>query len=236
MIKKIVCFFFLWISCQLVGQEIATDSIVKPKDTIVYVKNIDFEKKRVFKDSLQEKYNDKDFIYKENTPTPPKNNIDFSFLKTVGSFLQTIFPFLLGGFIVFLVLKIALGSQIGFFNFNKKGTKKPEKLVYEEEDIHEVDLEKLLQEAKNNNNYRLAIRYYYLIVLKTLSTHKLIDYHKDKTNTEYKFELEKGKVREQFSYLSYIYTYVWYGEFEVNPSDFSNIEKKYTSFKNSIQK
>lgn len=236
MSKKCVTLFFLMISCSLFSQEISFDSIAKPKDTTVYIKNIDFETKRVFKDSLKEKYNDKDFIYKENEPAKPKKNVDFGFLKAVGKFLQTIFPFLLGGFIVFLILKIALGTQIGFFNFKKKAAKKPEKLIYEEEDIHEVDLEKLLLEAKNNNNYRLAIRYYYLIVLKTLSTNKLIDYHKDKTNTEYKFELQKGKIREQFSYLSYIYTYVWYGEFEVNNTDFLNIEEKYTSFKNSFKK
>ncbi len=107
-------------------------------------------------------------------------------------------------------------------------------MIFEDEDIYEVDLEALLKKATDSNNFRLAIRYYYLMTLKGLSAKKLIDYHKDKTNSEYLFEIEDTAMRSKFSYLSYVYTYVWYGEFPVDEKNFIAAQNKYQSFINRI--
>jgi hypothetical protein len=80
----------------------------------------------------------------------------------------------------------------------------------------------------------LAIRYYYLTSLKGLSTKEIIEYHKDKTNSEYLFEIENTTIRKEFSYLSYIYSYVWYGEFHVNEASFTIAQNKYQSFLNRL--
>ena len=49
------------------------------------------------------------------------------------------------------------------------------------------------------------------------------------------FEIENQTVRKEFSYLSYVYSYVWYGEFPVDELKFEFVESKYKSFiKNSI--
>lgn len=245
---KNLFFFFVFVqfSLLMVAQEktldsISTnqpqvlDSIFIVKDTTKYIKTIDYTTKRAFKDNLKEKYTESDFTYTEEEKKERSTPTDLSFLRAIGAFLQTIFPFLLGGFIVFLILKLVLGSELGFFNFKKGKKKVAEKLIYEEDDIHEIDLETLLQEAIATENYRLAIRYYYLIVLKELSAKKLIKYHKEKTNTVYKFELEKGQTRDNFAYLSYVYTYVWYGEFTINKDDFKKAASKFLSFKTLIK-
>lgn len=239
--KKVLVYFLLLLITRFgFSQEkvkdstfIATENAFVVQDTTKYVKSINYTKQRNYKENLKQKYNNKDFIYveeeiKEQKPSTPPN---LKFLKIIASFLQTIFPFLLGGFVVFIILKLVLGAELNFFNFKKGNKKVAEKLIYEEDDIHEIDLENLLKNAIENTNYRLAIRYHYLLILKDLSSKKLIDYHKDKTNTEYKFELEKGEVRDAFSYLSYIYTYVWYGEFSIEATDFYQVQAKYVSFK-----
>ena len=64
----------------------------------------------------------------------------------------------------------------------------------------------------------------------SLSKKELIDYHKDKTNSEYLYEIENNTMRTQFSYLSYVYSYVWYGEFPVDETNFKVAENKYQSF------
>ena len=161
--------------------------------------------------------------------------MDTAFLGALFMFLGKIFPFVLGIIIVIIILKTFLGTEIGFWNFKKSSKKVAEKLVYEDEDIHESDFEVLLQRAIINKEYRLAIRYYYLSVLKLLSDKKMIEYHKDKTNSEYLFELENKMTRSQFSYLSYVFTYVWYGEFAVDENAFKLAEQKYQSFKNSLK-
>ncbi|QTD37924.1 hypothetical protein JL193_01035 [Polaribacter batillariae] len=220
--------------------EIVQDTIKnsKPvvKDSTKYVKSVDYSEKRKFTENLKNKYSDKDFIYTEEAEEEDSPPMSLGFLKAFVAFFKVIFPFLLGSFIVFVILKIALGTKIGFWNFNKGKKKTTEKLVYEDEDIHEIDLETLLNKAIENHNYRLAIRYYYLSVLKVLSNKQLIEYHKEKTNSEYVFELENKELRKQFSYLSYVYTYVWYGEFVIDKENFENVQQKYKSFKNTVDK
>ncbi|MGY0408255.1 MAG: hypothetical protein ACWIPJ_07880 [Polaribacter sp.] len=233
--KKIICLFYC-IFYSFFSFSQTKNRITAVKDSIVYVKSTDYATKREFKEDFKSKYSGKEFQYTEEKKvkkgSPPI--MDLGFLKGFGFFMTKIFPFLLGGIIIYVILRVVMGAENGFWNFKRGKKKDPKKLVYQEEDIYEVNLERLLEKALADSNYRLAIRYYYLSVLKLLSNKKLIEYHKDKTNSEYKFELKDASIREQFSYLSYIYTYVWYGEFPLNIQDFQMAEKKYQSFKNTI--
>lgn len=239
--KKIL-FILLIFSSSIAFSQVNNDSLaLLEKDTIHYEKTIKPAKKRIFNENLKEKYNDKEFQYTEEEEVEKKEkkeDLSSSGSAFVGVFLvfiSKIFPFLLGAIIVFIILKTFLGTETNFWNFKKTKKKVAEKLVYEDEDIHDTDIDRLLQNAINNKDYRLAIRYYYLSVLKDLSNKKLIDYHKDKTNSEYLFEIEDKIKRAEFSYLSYIYSYVWYGDFPIDETNFKLAENKYKSFKNSLK-
>ncbi|MDP5107192.1 MAG: hypothetical protein NWQ31_13595 [Polaribacter sp.] len=148
--------------------------------------------------------------------------------------MSRIFPYLMGGIIIFIILKLLFGFDFQFWKTNHISKRKKANLIYEDEDIHQVDLETLLQQAIAAQEFRLAIRYYYLLSLKGLSTKKFIDYHKDKTNSAYLFEIENTELRNTFSYISYVYTYVWYGEFPINEQHFKAAQLKYQSFLKSI--
>lgn len=211
-------------------------------NTVENKKKTNFNNERKFTENLSKKYNDKDFTYTEEEyksskkQTTPPSPIWFFVAQVFANFMQYIFPFLLVGFIIFLVLKIVLGSEFNWFLFNKKVKKHEEKLVYEKEtDIENENLEKMLQNAIYSENFRLAIRFYFLIILQELSEQQLIEYHKDKTNTEYLFELKDKNQKEKFSYLLYLYNYIWYGEFTINKTEFQLAEKEYQSFKKSLQ-
>ncbi|HLV39402.1 hypothetical protein [Xanthomarina sp.] len=193
-----------------------------------------------FKSDLKEKYNDKEFVYTDDLKEPEPRREDVSpttnngFLAAFVAFMTYIFPFVLGIIIVLIILKIVLGADMGFWNFKKSTKQVADKLVYEEEGIHDTDFNKLLEKAIEDTNFRLATRYYYLSLLKKLSDLKTIEYHKDKTNTEYVFEIENKDLRNQFSEVSYIYSYVWYGEFPIDSLKFKTIENKYKSIFKSI--
>lgn len=238
--KKTVFLLLLFFSSVGFGQfmhEETNDIIIVEKDTIFYKKSIEYAQKRAFNDDLSTKYADKEFQYteeEEEKETKPSATAS-AFVNGIIYFISNIFPFLLGGIIIFIILKTFLGTETSFWNFKKTNTKVAEKLIYEDEDIHETDIDGLLQKAIINKEYRLAIRYYYLSVLKELSNQKRIDYHKDKTNSEYLFEIENEVVRNDFSYLSYVYSYVWYGEFPVDETNFKLAENKFTSFKTSLK-
>ena len=92
---------------------------------------------------------------------------------------------------------------------------------YVEENIEQVDFDKLIKQALKDNNYRLATRYMYLKSLKVLANKKTIDWHYDKTNTDYLNEIKDSKVKALFKRISYIYDYVWYGEFPIDEESFN---------------
>tara|TARA_R110002049_G_scaffold309272_1_gene519815 strand:+ start:13771 stop:14499 length:729 start_codon:yes stop_codon:yes gene_type:complete len=102
------------------------------------------------------------------------------------------------------------------------------------ENIESTDIQSLINAAENTNDYRLAIRYYYLLVLKTLSLKNLIKIEEDKTNADYLEELSAQPFLKKFSYISYIYNYTWYGEFDVNTEQYHTAKTDFTKLLNSI--
>jgi len=233
-------FLFIFFCTSIVFGQVKNDSLnLLEKETVHYQKSIDYSEERIFTEDLNEKYNDKEFLYteeeiEEEEEIPP-SPINSAIISAILFFFTKIFPFLLGGIIIFIILKTVLSADTNFWNFKKSKKKVAKKLIYEEEDIHNAHIEGLLQKAIQNKEYRLAIRYYYLSVLKLLSDKKLIDYHKDKTNSEYLFEIENIATRKDFSYLSYVYSYVWYGDFPVDEANFKLAEQKYQSFKQHLK-
>lgn len=215
--------FFLMTSAQEVNTELQQ-----------HKKWIKIEQTRTFQDNLKKKYSGKDFKYKEEQIKKATAHNSLGILDFFIAFMSKIFPFLLGGIVVFLLLKVIFGLDVKFWKKQPSNTKLSKKLIYEDEDIREVDLSLLLKRALEAQNYRLAIRYYYLQALKDLSRNKLIEYHKDKTNTEYVFELNNKDLKRNFSDLTYIYTYVWYGEFSLDKMNFAKAQKKYQSFLNQL--
>ncbi len=235
--KNSIASLLFFITIFTFSQNVENNYVDINGDSIVYNKNTNILQEREFSSNLQDKYSGKDFQYKEEKEVvkeDKQDGLDAGFVNFIIFFMSKIFPFLLGIIIILIILKAFLGFDPRFWKSTNSNLKSAKKLVYEDEDIHDVDLDALLKQAIEAKNFRLAIRYYYLASLKKLSTDKLIDYHKDKTNSEYLFEIENADIRNQFSYLSYVYSYVWYGEFPVNENSFALAQNKYQSFLKNI--
>jgi hypothetical protein len=63
--------------------------------------------------------------------------------------------------------------------------------------------------------------------LKKLSERNIIEWHVDKTNTDYLYEIQSKELKDNFQYLSYLYNYIWYGEFEMNDTTFNQAQKAF---------
>ena len=59
-----------------------------------------------------------------------------------------------------------------------------------------------------------------------------IEWDIEKTNSDYLYELKKPEHKEDFTYLSYLYNYIWYGEFAIDETSFTKAENR---FKNAIK-
>jgi len=222
---------------QIIEGDSASANDIQLRDSL-YIKNLDYNTEREIKGNLKEKYTGRDFTYIDDLKQPKKVESSIkpaNFSNGFLFFMSNIFPFILAAIVILIILKSFVNINSRFWMIKSKSKVSVKRLDASDEDIDDSDFEELLRRAVKSKDYRLAIRYYYLSLLQYLSEKKHIEYHKDKTNSDYLFELKDQKMRANFSYLSYVYSYVWYGEFPVNEFKFVSIEKKYQSFLETIK-
>lgn len=104
-------------------------------------------------------------------------------------------------------------------------------LSEEEQLIKNEDLQKYLQKAVMEKNYRLAIRYYYLYMLQLMSEKDLIVWELQKTNNDYLNELKKPELKQPFTTITRLYDYIWYGDFEIDEQKYFRAETAFSSLK-----
>lgn len=147
---------------------------------------------------------------------------------TSGSIIKYLFIALGIATILFVVMKlIGMGAmQI----FTAKATSI--ELPYSEslENIHEISFEEEIERSIKAHNYRLAVRMLYLKCLKKLSDAGMIEWQIDKTNSAYVNELINPDKKNQFSFLTRQFEYVWYGEFYIDAREFQQLQNSFQEF------
>ncbi|MDO1500124.1 DUF4129 domain-containing protein [Winogradskyella maritima] len=149
-------------------------------------------------------------------------------------FMLKVVPWILLALLLFLLIKFFLrvNSNNAMTLSRNKGSIS---LSEEEEIIKNEDIPALIKEAINQNNFRLAIRYYYLLSLKKLSENETIEWQPQKTNSDYLNEIETPLLKTHFKNITRIYDYVWYGEFEVNALKFETLKLPFLTLQNDIK-
>ena len=147
----------------------------------------------------------------DSTPEGTGKVVGLAF-KIVGSLL-----------ILFVLFKILMHfiNKDGSFIFGRSSDSLIIEATNIDQNINSTNFKTLINKALEKNNYRLAIRYHYLQVLKHLSKKGEIEWDTEKTNYDYYREIKDEKTREEFQYISYIYDYCWYGEFEISNEDYN---------------
>ncbi|WP_194777336.1 DUF4129 domain-containing protein [Pararhodonellum marinum] len=107
-------------------------------------------------------------------------------------------------------------------------------LKTDEELIQHTDLQSLVNEAVSTGNYRLAIRYSYLLVLQQLSQKELIKWQDQKTNDDYLRELKSAALKSDFAKITNMYDFIWYGNFELDEIKYSRAMQTFDRLKNAL--
>lgn len=136
---------------------------------------------------------------------------------------------------ILLVFLLLIGVGFLIYYLNKKGfirlfAKKEMQIInekYIEENIDKIYFATLTHQAKQDNDLRKAVRYYYLWLLKNWSQNEIIHYEPSKTTKIYLTELQQTTDKAAFQYVSYIYDNVWYGYHEISENDFAKIEQQF---------
>lgn len=233
--------------------EISNDSIndeyKNPRESLYYDKD-PIKSTPIDQESIRDYQKDKDFDYKEELP---EDNWWTRFKQKVSDFFYRIFNWLFEGtqaegawlFIIevlpylliagFIALIIWIFLKIDSGKLLMEKIKAPETLLSDDEAlIKRPDLQNLIDQALASNNYRLAIRFYYLLVLQQMSGKDLIDWQVQKTNHDYIYEIKDTLLRKQFMKVTDIYDYIWYGNFEVNETAFAKAQSSFKTLNTSL--
>jgi hypothetical protein len=96
------------------------------------------------------------------------------------------------------------------------------------------ELERMLEQAKLEGNFRGAVRVYFTFILKELITNQWIQWKDDKTNYHYLSELRTRPESSTFSQCVRIYEQVWYGEYPLSQQQFLQIEPLFKGFHQQV--
>ena len=145
----------------------------------------------------------------------------------------TIIPYILIAILLFLLIKFFLNVNARALTYSKKN----QTIVALSEDEHIIkneDIDQLIQQALKDRNYRLAIRYYYLLLLKTLGHKEYIVWELQKTNDDYIKEIKAQDLKEHFSRITRLYDYIWYGGFDLDEANYQIAEATFLKLKKSL--
>lgn len=149
-------------------------------------------------------------------------------------FIFNILPYLILIFLVFLLLRFFLKVDSRTIITGQQNSATIS-FTEEEHILKNEDINALITDAILQQNFRLAIRYYYLLSLKKLSQNHIISWQQQKTNEDYISEIEAKSLKIDFTNITRIYDYVWYGEFDIDALKFERFKSQFESLNNTIK-
>lgn len=210
------------------GQPPVNPSLVRYDTSDIQVRKPTGEKIEKFR-------HDSRFDYLENAPVNESLwgrilNWFLEFLNEIfyGTSIQTIVFYVVLFFLIILLLFRLFNIKVRslFYSNNKQEVNFSEI----EENIEDMNLDKLINVQITNKNYRAAVRFMYLKTIKILNETGKIIWKKDKTNDKYISDLAETIYVERFKDLTLKYECTWYGRFHIEESNFNKIDNEFRNF------
>lgn len=188
--------------------------------------------KKVATETIEKYTKDKDFLY-DRIPPPAESPweafmrwLNKLFNKYVSNNLPPIFWDILiwtivAAALILIIYRLFRHEIKGVFR-GKSATNKVA-FIRDDENIHEMDFNLVINDAIAQKDYKNAIRLSYLKLLKTLTDEDLITWKADKTNLDYIDELKQSPLQAFFKKTTVAFEHVWYGKFTINENHFDEI-------------
>lgn len=111
------------------------------------------------------------------------------------------------------------------------------------EDLEGIDFSQAIQDAVQQQDYKAAVRFLYLFMLKKMDEKSIIEWKENKTNHELELELNEPSLKKDFERATYLFERIYYGAFQVKPQQFEkakatfgDIDEKLSTFQNQPEK
>jgi Domain of unknown function (DUF4129) len=116
---------------------------------------------------------------------------------------------------------------------------KPDALFTDENKILTIgnfsEYDSLIAAAETKKDFRLAVRNLYLQSLALLNQKHYIRFSPEKTNHQYRDEMNAHEMGLQFNELTNHFEYVWYGAFRISESRYQEMKLSFNSFNKEIE-
>ncbi len=223
-----IVFYILFILSQtiLFAQN---DSLVK------YYDKSEVQLRKITDKDLVQYKNNEDFDYRKEITEPENyfakiiNKIINFFFGNKSIFGKVLKYIIVALFFVFIIIRL-LGFKANNLFYKNKSIDNIIPITENIDDINNIDIDTIINNAINNKDYKKATRYIFIKTLKLLSKKEIINWEINKTNRDYYYEISDKNIKEQFVKLSQIFSYVWYGDFEINENIFLQFQQNFKKF------
>ncbi len=135
---------------------------------------------------------------------------------------ETIVKYVIIGIVVLILLAVVIAIIMNTRLDQKVTTRVEAKTIEEaEENLPEVELNDIYQEAIEAGEFKKALRIRFLMVLQLLIDQNHITWKKRKTNVQFANEIESAEIHNIFSSIVSVYDTIWYGETELGQEKFN---------------
>ena len=135
--------------------------------------------------------------------------------------------------IVFALLRLLKMETTGVFQ--ARSARPSLALETLDEDLLQMDFDRLIDEAVAAQQFRRAVRLLYLRTLQRLAEAGLIEWQRDKTNHAYIGELRRPALRPALAHLTGLFEFVWYGDFPLDADGFGRVRQHFARFGQDLQ-
>ncbi len=171
-------------------------------------------------------YDENDDENDDDIIDPPEMKQFFQIPEYGQFFAYGILIVILAVLVYFLISEIILTKKIGIgFGHDKKIS------VHNfDDDLEKPELDRLLQEALDQNLLHVAVRIRFLLLLRFLSEKKILRFKAGKTNRNYIDEMAQYGHHNDFMKIVLIFEKIWYGNIAVDQRDFVIISNLFNNF------
>jgi hypothetical protein len=136
-----------------------------------------------------------------------------------------------GGLILFGIYRMAKENQFGLLiGKRNQNNSEGEKTTHEEV----MDYDDAIRKSQAEGNYRMAIRYMYLRMIRTMKERSGIAFKDSSTNAEIIRIMGNHPQSAAFRWLATAYEYIFYGGFAPNEELYGRLKNKFDAFQENF--
>ncbi|MBN2612009.1 MAG: hypothetical protein JXB00_10680 [Bacteroidales bacterium] len=187
---------------------------------------------------LKEYLNNKDYRYEDASNVTGELSFWFRFWRRLGKYFEKIsflfgaapvfYTIVLACLVVFFLLVLFTKTKLSGIFFHQKNISQIEFSEVEDE-TNDKDIDSLIAAEIANQNFRAAIRFMFIRLLRILESRNFISMSKGKTNFDYQSELKGLAFFDDFTGALMAYEYAWYGNFEVDRAGFESLSQSFNN-------